>query len=101
MRRQQLIAIALAASASCTDRKTSGGADSDLTRDLALANQPISQPEFRDTALSAPVATQPKPKTHTPTTRPSAPARKASSQVVTRPQTAQPQRTEDVAIAPA
>ena len=101
MRRQILIAIVLAASAACSETKTSAAADSDLTRDLALANQPVAQPEFRDTALSAPLATRPKPKTKTPAPRPSAPARKAAPQVVTRPQPTRPQPTEEVAVAPA
>jgi hypothetical protein len=101
MRRQLLIAIALAASAACSDKKTSAAEDSDLTRDLALANQPIAQPEFRDTALSAPVAIQSNPKTKTPVQRPSGPARKAAPQMATRRQPTESQPTKEVAVAAA
>jgi len=100
MRRQLLISIALLAAAACSDRKTSAAADSELARDLVLANQPIAQPEFRDTALSAPVATQPKPKTKTPLPRPTARERKTAPQVVTRPRPRAPEPTQEVAVAP-
>ncbi|HJQ19872.1 MAG TPA: hypothetical protein VJ867_05935 [Gemmatimonadaceae bacterium] len=64
------LVLALLAAVACSDRKPAA-ADSDLTRDLALANQPIATPQFQDTALGAapePRHAAPTPK-RTPTTR--------------------------------
>ena len=56
MRRQSWSAAALLSGlvviAGCSDRRKNAGPDSDLARDLQLANQVAAQPTFQDTALS-------------------------------------------------
>src|SRR5438552_2196351 len=68
MSRKYAVAFTLAlAVAACSDKNKQAGADSELAHDLALANQAPANPQFTDTAMSAPAkaprATTPPPRT--------------------------------------
>ncbi|MDE3171636.1 MAG: hypothetical protein KGN74_01060, partial [Gemmatimonadota bacterium] len=54
------VALAVVAASGCTERRTAERADSDLSHDLALANQISAQPALKDTVVApAPQAAQP------------------------------------------
>ena len=64
-----LVVLTLVGFAACSDNKSKVAADSDLARDLRLANQVAPQPTFQDTALSSTTkapAASPAPKKPTP-----------------------------------
>jgi hypothetical protein len=86
-------ALALAVSA-CSDRAKQAAADSDLARDIALANQAPANPQFQDTALGAAPETHSAkrsartPPARVPTRRSSAPRRAPTT--VERPRPSKP-----------
>src|SRR5438093_1427433 len=58
MSRKFAVAFTLAlAVAACSDKNKQAGADSELTHDLALANQAPAVPQLTDTAMAAPTQT--------------------------------------------
>ncbi len=63
------LAAALAALSACTERRTAERADSDLSHDLALANQISAQPALKDTSV-APAPTPEPQRQEPPTARP-------------------------------
>jgi hypothetical protein len=68
MTRTRILLIAALFVAACGDRAKQANADSDLARDLALANETQAYPQLRDTALSD--APQPTRATPAPQPRP-------------------------------
>jgi YMGG-like Gly-zipper len=59
--RALVLTAALAALSACTERRTAERADSDLSHDLALANQISAQPALKDTAAAPTVQPQRQP----------------------------------------
>jgi hypothetical protein len=93
------------ASLACSDRNKSASVDSDLARDLALANQAPVTPQFQDTALTE-SAPQPKPAAppprRTPTVARTSPARRPQPQPTrVEPSRPEPQPVEAPTPAPA
>ena len=94
----------LALVAACSNRDSQALADSELARDLALANQTPIYAQFSDSALGTAPEPRPadRPPTATRTTRPSAPARRTTPVVVERPRPSAPAPTiEEPAPSPA
>lgn len=88
-------ALAFATLVACSDRASQALADSELARDLALANQTPVYPQFADSAeVSAPepqrVQPQPPPRQTKTTTRTSTAPRRPSQTVVQRPRPSAP-----------
>ncbi len=82
--RALVLAASLAALSACTERRTAERADSDLSHDLALANQISAPPALKDTA----VAPTPEPQRQQPPT----PAPRPESQSPRRESVPQPTR---------
>ena len=85
------LAAALAALSACTERRTAERADSDLSHDLALANQVSAQPALKDTSV-APEPQRQQPPTAAPRSEPRSPRRepvpqpsRAATQPVSQP----------------
>lgn len=92
------LALVFAALTACSDRDSQALADSELARDLALANQTPIYPQFADSAeSSAPepqrVQPQPPPQTRTPA-RTSTTPRRPTQTVVERPRPSAPDPVE-------
>ncbi len=100
---RMVLTIALASLAACSNSDSQAAADSELARDLALANQTPAYPQFSDSAVgAAPERAADRPQTPVRTTRPSAPARRTSPVVVERPRPSDPSPVvEQPAPAPA
>jgi Glycine zipper 2TM domain len=64
--RAMVLAVAVLAVTACTERRTAERADSDLSHDLALANQISAQPALKDTAIAPAPAAQPQQPPATP-----------------------------------
>ena len=99
MSRRLILGCTLAlATFACSDRNKTAGVDSELARDLALANQTPAIPQFQDTALTAaapeprPVAPAPR---RTPTVARTSTARRTQP-TPTRVQPARPPEPEPV-----
>lgn len=103
MFRKSVFALTLAlAVAACSDRSSQAAADSDLARDLALANQAPATPQFQDTALAAAPETRPANRPPTRSTKSTAPARRTAPVVAPRPRPSDPTSVaEQPAPAPA
>jgi hypothetical protein len=108
--RAAALGVAVAAIAACSDRQTAARADSDLSRDLALAGQTNAQPALQDTAVSTPAAPEraqtppaPVPERRAPQRTPAPqPHRVASAPVQQAPASAPPaQAPAQTAPAPA
>jgi hypothetical protein len=107
------LAVALVALSACTERRTAERADSDLSHDLALANQITAQPALKDTTIAPepqrqqPPAQAPRPELRTPRREPVPQPRPAAtsptnvSQPATTPVTQQPDSSAMAAAAPA
>jgi hypothetical protein len=100
-------AIALVTLVACSDRDSQALADSELARDLALANQTPVYPQFADSAERSAqepqrIQPQPPPRQTKTTTRTSTTPRRQTSTVVERPRPSAPQPVvEQPAPAPA
>lgn len=92
-----IFTLALAVAA-CSNRDSQALADSELARDLALANQTPIYAQFSDSALGTAPQPRPadRPPTATRTTRPSAPARRTTPVVVERPRPSAPAPTVEL-----
>jgi hypothetical protein len=93
-----LVFVTLAGLAACSDRSAKPTVDSDLSRDLQLANQVAAQPTFQDTALSSTSkspAPEPTPKKTTPAAARTAPRRPSPAQP---PTDIHPQHVPDATI---
>jgi len=106
MSRRLILGLTLAlATFACSDRNKSASVDSDLARDLALANQAPATPQFQDTALTA-SAPEPRPSAppprRTPTTTRTATTRRPQPQPTrVQPTSPAPEPVESPAPAPA
>ena len=95
MSRKFAVAFTLAlAVAACSDKNKQAGADSELTHDLALANQAPAVPQLTDTAMAAPTQTPRATKTPPRTT-----PRFATSHTTPRPAPA-PRRVQPRPVEP-
>ena len=91
MLRRPFVFVALALVVACKGRESAAAADSaELARDLALANQTVAYPQFRDSAIAP--EPEPKPAAEPPVRRAprrTAPARQVQPVVVERPRPTQ------------
>lgn len=91
-------ALVFAALVACSDRDSQALADSELARDLALANQTPIYPQFADSAESSapePQRVQPPPRQTKTTTRTSTAPRREAQTVVQRPRPSAPEPVEE------
>lgn len=75
----------------CSDRNKSASVDSDLARDLALANQTPATPQFQDTALTA-SAPEPRPSAPPPRRTPTVTRSASTRRPAPQPSRVQPTR---------
>lgn len=104
MLRRSAFLLTLALAAACSDRNRSAAADSELARDLALANQPPAMPQFQDTALGAapePRAPAPRAQRNPTSTRVATTRRPQPSPTRVQPTRPAPEPVERPAPAPA